>query len=230
MVGTDPHRPELEHPDELAPASHPLLGVEDGPSTRELRANPADDHERQKNQEEDDSEQDIKGALDRTLRPGEVRLIEMQERQVSSHSHTHAGARHIADRWCDQQIDPWPLKSPRQPLDHPLAERWRARDRHCVGVLKCDAGHDLIEPCIEPCIINISGRLVDNINDGEAGYRVAVEHVDDLRLRGLCANDNRAVQEVAVPALVPQPSAQCPSDDEEKGEADNERDDNESAR
>jgi len=55
---------------------------------------------------------------------------------------------------------------------------------------------------------------VDHIHHGEAGNRIAVEHVDQIDLRASRADDHSAVQEVAVHALVAQPGAQHPADGE----------------
>ncbi len=81
-----------------------------------------------------------------------------------------------------------------------------------------------------PSADDVGDGLGDHVDDREPRDGIAVEHVDDLAHRGIGADDDRAVQEVPVAALVSQPRAQAPAHDEEQEQAERERDEDEAAR
>ena len=126
----------------------------------------------------------------------------MQQWQVSSHAHCDAGACHIADIRCDQQVYAWSFKAPCQTLDDGLLQCAGTSYRHGVRVLQTNARHHFVQPAIENLIRDIHRWLIDHVHDGESSNRITIEHVHDLGLGAARANNDGAVQEMPIHALM----------------------------
>ena len=111
-----------------------------------------------------------------------------------------------------------------------MTELRRASNRNGICVCQGNAGHDFVEPGIEGIIIDVDRRLLDVIDNGEAGHRIAIEHVDDIRLLRLGADHDRAVQVVTVATLMAQPGAKNPAHCEQQDDSGGEGDHDEATR
>ena len=144
LIRTNIHSAELGDGDHVAATTDPLLPVQHRSATACEGADSSHDHERREEQKQQRSEDHVQCSLDRAFRTSEVRLIQMQQWQVSGHAHCDAGPCHIADIRCDQQVYARSFKAPCQTLDDGLLQCAGTSYRHGVRIFQTNARHHFI--------------------------------------------------------------------------------------
>ena len=151
----------------------------------------------------------------------------MQQWEIGGHPHRDSRAGNVADVRSNEKVDTRTFKAPSQPLHHVLPNCPTTGHCNSVCVFQGNARHDFIQPTIKLRFVIAMWRLINHIHHGVSGNGITVKKIDDLRLRRLNADHDRAVQEVSVAALMTKPRAKRPSFCQQQDQAKSSRNEHE---